>query len=129
MIGIKNLCPSVAASKKRCGVAKITHVVQVPPRYTRDTPLFSPSQKLRPKVLVRTAGRAYSTVICGDDGINRLHYGGQVKGDSLLYAFDLLELDGRDLRREAIELRKAIQAGLPAPQARLSFSPSRPMER
>ena len=49
-------------------------------------------------------------VICGDDGMpvfNRLRYGRQVKGEALLYAFDLLKLDGRDLRREPIELRKA----------------------
>src|SRR5262252_7750319 len=49
-------------------------------------------------------------VICGKDGIpvfDRLRYGRQVKGEARLYAFDLVELDGRDLRREPIELRKA----------------------
>jgi ATP-dependent DNA ligase len=54
-------------------------------------------------------------VICGEDGIpvfNRLRYGRQVKGEALLYAFDLLELDGRDLRHEPIELRKAALAKL-----------------
>jgi bifunctional non-homologous end joining protein LigD len=42
-------------------------------------------------------------VICGEDGIpifSRLWEGKQVKGQSLLFAFDLIELDGRDLRRE-----------------------------
>jgi bifunctional non-homologous end joining protein LigD len=54
-------------------------------------------------------------VICGKDGIpvfDRLRYGRQVKGEARLYAFDLLELDGRDLRREPIELRKATLAKL-----------------
>jgi bifunctional non-homologous end joining protein LigD len=54
-------------------------------------------------------------VICGEDGIpifNRLRQGRQVKGDALLFAFDLIELDGRDLRREPIEARKATLAQL-----------------
>src|SRR5262245_36578247 len=54
-------------------------------------------------------------VICGEDGIpifDRLRYGRQMQGEALLYAFDLLELDGRDLRREPIEIRKAMLAKL-----------------
>jgi bifunctional non-homologous end joining protein LigD len=54
-------------------------------------------------------------VICGEDGIpifNRLREGKQVKGEALLFAFDLIELDGRDLRREPIEARKATLAKL-----------------
>ena len=54
-------------------------------------------------------------VLCGDDGIpvfNRLRYGRQVKGEALLCAFDLLEVNGRDLRRAPIELRKAVLAKL-----------------
>jgi hypothetical protein len=46
-------------------------------------------------------------VICGEDGIpvfDRLRYGRQVKGEALLYAFDLLELDGQDLRHEPLEI-------------------------
>lgn len=38
---------------------------------------------------------------------DRLRYGPREKPDVLLYAFDLLELDGRDLRGEPIEERKA----------------------
>jgi bifunctional non-homologous end joining protein LigD len=54
-------------------------------------------------------------VICGEDGIpifNRLREGKQVKGEALLFAFDLIELDGRDLRREPIESRTATLAKL-----------------
>ena len=54
-------------------------------------------------------------VICGQDGIpvfNRLRYGRQIKAEAVLFAFDLLEVDGRDLRREPIELRKATLAKL-----------------
>ena len=46
--------------------------------------------------------------------------------DAFLYAFDLLELDGTDLRREPIETRKATlasilrKAGRPAPQRALA---------
>jgi ATP-dependent DNA ligase len=39
-------------------------------------------------------------------------HGRQVKTEAVLFAFDLLELDGRDLRREPIEFRKAILAKL-----------------
>ena len=38
---------------------------------------------------------------------DRLRYGPREKPDVLLYAFDLLELDGRDLRGEPTEERKA----------------------
>jgi ATP-dependent DNA ligase len=54
-------------------------------------------------------------VICGEDGIpifNRLREGKRVKGEALLFAFDLIELDGRDLRSEPIEARKAALAKL-----------------
>jgi bifunctional non-homologous end joining protein LigD len=37
----------------------------------------------------------------------RLRYGPRERPDALLYAFDLLELDGEDLRGEPIEDRKA----------------------
>jgi bifunctional non-homologous end joining protein LigD len=38
---------------------------------------------------------------------DRLRYGVREKPEALLYAFDLLELDGMDLRREPLEKRKA----------------------
>jgi bifunctional non-homologous end joining protein LigD len=41
-------------------------------------------------------------VICGDDGVpvfDRLRYGRQPQREALLFAFDLLELGGQDLRR------------------------------
>jgi bifunctional non-homologous end joining protein LigD len=41
-----------------------------------------------------------------------LRHGRQVKPEAFLYAFDLLELDGRDLKRQAIEDRKAALANL-----------------
>jgi bifunctional non-homologous end joining protein LigD len=49
-------------------------------------------------------------VACDDDGLpvfDRLRYRRQDK-HVFLYAFDLLELDGRDLRREPIERRKGL---------------------
>lgn len=36
-----------------------------------------------------------------------LRHGPQIKPAAILYAFDLVEIDGRDLRRETIEVRKA----------------------
>ena len=54
-------------------------------------------------------------MICGEDGIpvfDRLRYGRQPQTEAALFAFDLLELDGRDLRRESIELRKSALAKL-----------------
>ena len=53
---------------------------------------------------------------CGDDGIavfERIRY---MRYDHtvLLYAFDLIELNGHDLRREPLETRKATPASLRA---------------
>jgi ATP-dependent DNA ligase len=53
-------------------------------------------------------------VCCDDDGVAvfemlRRRANG---GTAFLYAFDLLEIDGRDLRREPIENRKAALAKL-----------------
>ena len=53
-------------------------------------------------------------VCCGDDGVpsfDRIRYR---RHDTLvfLYAFDLLELDGTDMRREPIEVRKATLASI-----------------
>jgi bifunctional non-homologous end joining protein LigD len=53
-------------------------------------------------------------VACGDDGLpafDRLRYRRQ-DGAVFLFAFDLLELDGADLRREPFETRKATLASL-----------------
>jgi bifunctional non-homologous end joining protein LigD len=48
-------------------------------------------------------------VICGEDGVpvfDRLRYGRQVKIEAVLFAFDLLELNGKDLRGSTLETRK-----------------------
>ena len=54
-------------------------------------------------------------VVCSDErGVSAFHIlrrrGNEV--DAFLYAFDLLELDGTDLRREPIEVRKATLASI-----------------
>jgi bifunctional non-homologous end joining protein LigD len=54
-------------------------------------------------------------VMCREDGLavfDLLRSGPQRKPDAFLYAFDLLELNGQDLRREPIEVRKAALADL-----------------
>jgi bifunctional non-homologous end joining protein LigD len=54
-------------------------------------------------------------VICGEDGIpvfDRLRYGRQSKTEAVLFAFDLLELAGKDLRRAPVEERKRVLAKL-----------------
>jgi bifunctional non-homologous end joining protein LigD len=53
-------------------------------------------------------------VACNDQGLavfDRLRYR-RADGSVFLYAFDLLELDGQDLRREPLETRKATLASL-----------------
>ncbi len=48
--------------------------------------------------------------ICDEHGraiFDRLQQGPRVKPEAILLAFDLLELDGRDLRREPLEVHKA----------------------
>jgi bifunctional non-homologous end joining protein LigD len=50
-------------------------------------------------------------VVCGPDGVSdfdrlRAAVGRRGSRDAFLYAFDLLELDGKDLRREAWEVRR-----------------------
>jgi bifunctional non-homologous end joining protein LigD len=54
-------------------------------------------------------------VICGEDGISvfdRLRYGRQPQSEAVLFAFDLLELVGKDLRRTPLEERKGTLAKL-----------------
>src|SRR6266436_7726369 len=53
-------------------------------------------------------------VACGDDGIasfDRIRHR-QHDGDVFLYAFDLIELNGDDLRRDLLEVRKATLASI-----------------
>jgi len=53
--------------------------------------------------------------ICDAQGLSvfdLLRHGPRVKYEAVLFAFDLLELDGRDLTREPIETRKAELAKL-----------------
>jgi bifunctional non-homologous end joining protein LigD len=53
-------------------------------------------------------------VVCDDNGLTvfeRLHHKHEAR-HVLLYAFDLLDLDGEDLRRAAFETRKATLASL-----------------
>ena len=64
-------------------------------------------------------------VCCGDDGVpsfDRIRYR-RHDASVFLYAFDLIELDGDDLRREPLETRKTTLASLlrcAAPPARSS---------
>jgi bifunctional non-homologous end joining protein LigD len=54
-------------------------------------------------------------VVCRKDGLavfDLLRHGPQRNEAAMLYAFDLLELDGNDLRREPIETRKATLTSL-----------------
>jgi bifunctional non-homologous end joining protein LigD len=54
-------------------------------------------------------------VICGEDGIpvfDRLRYGRQPQSEAALFAFDLLELGGKDLRHTPLEERKGTLAKL-----------------
>jgi ATP-dependent DNA ligase len=59
----------------------------------------------------RSCIRDGEVVILDVDGaipvFDRLRHGPRVKSEAVLYAFDLLELDGVDLRAEPIEFRKA----------------------
>jgi bifunctional non-homologous end joining protein LigD len=53
-------------------------------------------------------------VACGDDGVpsfDRIRYR-RHDGDVFLYAFDLIELNGDDLRREPLSVRKATLASV-----------------
>jgi bifunctional non-homologous end joining protein LigD len=53
-------------------------------------------------------------VACGEDGIasfDRIRYRHH-DGDVFLYAFDLIELDGEDLRRDPLAVRKATLASV-----------------
>src|SRR6266849_3629314 len=53
-------------------------------------------------------------VACGDDGIasfDRIRYRHH-DGEVFLYAFDLIELDGDDLRRDPLDVRKATLASV-----------------
>jgi bifunctional non-homologous end joining protein LigD len=53
-------------------------------------------------------------VICGEDGVEGSHLlrSGRFDEAAFLYAFDLLALDGEDLRRRPIEVRKSELARL-----------------
>jgi bifunctional non-homologous end joining protein LigD len=54
-------------------------------------------------------------VICGEDGVpvfDRLRYGRQPQSEAILFAFDLLDLAGKDLRRTPLEDRKRALAKL-----------------
>lgn len=54
-------------------------------------------------------------VICGEDGtpvFDRVRYGRQPQAEAVLFAFDLLELAGKDLRRTPVEERKRVLAKL-----------------
>jgi bifunctional non-homologous end joining protein LigD len=53
-------------------------------------------------------------VACGDDGLPAFDHLRYRRADAgvFLFAFDLLELDGQDLRREPLETRKATLASL-----------------
>ena len=64
--------------------------------------------------VIAPPGQQPEAVACGDDGLpafDRLRYR-RADASVFLFAFDLLELDGRDLRREPLEVRKATLASV-----------------
>ena len=72
---------------------------------TIDAVALSNSGKIRPDGCI-IDGEA---VACDDNGVasfDRIRYR-RHDGDAFLYAFDLIELNGNDMRREPLEVRKA----------------------
>jgi ATP-dependent DNA ligase len=71
-------------------------------------------------------------VACRDDGVvsfDRLRYR-RDDANVFLYAFDLIELDGDDLRREPLEVRKATLASVLAKASHgIRFQRSHPIRR
>jgi ATP dependent DNA ligase domain len=60
-------------------------------------------------------------VVCADErGVSAFHVLRRRRNEALafLFAFDLLELDGTDLRREPLEVRKATPRQYPAEEGR-----------
>jgi ATP-dependent DNA ligase len=91
--------------------------------YSRPGNDFTDRFPLNVEALARLRSRSCiidgEAVACGDDGrpsFDRIRYR---KHDAsvLLYAFDLIELDGQDLRRDPLEVRKATLASILAKAA------------
>jgi bifunctional non-homologous end joining protein LigD len=87
-------------------------------RLTRNgndwTPRYPAIVKAVDALRVRSCLIDGEAVACDDQGLavfDRLRYR-RADGSVFLYAFDLLEFDGQDLRREPIETRKATLASL-----------------
>ena len=79
-----------------------------PPRQRPDLPLHNGRSRSRSCIIDGEA------VCCGDDGVpsfDRIRYR-RYDDRVFLYAFDLIELDGDDLRREPFETRKATLASV-----------------
>jgi ATP-dependent DNA ligase len=69
----------------------------------------------RVKLYSRPGNDLTDRFACGDDGItsfDRIHYR-RHDATVFIYAFDLIELEGDDLRREPLGVRKAALASLP----------------
>ena len=85
---------------------------------TRNGYDWAPRYPLIIEAVDRLKARSFlidgEAVACGDDGLpafDRLRYR-RTDGAVFLFAFDLLEVDGRDLRREPLETRKATLASV-----------------
>ena len=81
--------------------------------YSRPGNDFTPRFPLIAEALARLRSRSCiidgEAVACDDNGLasfERIRYR-QHDGDVFLYAFDLIELNGDDLRRDPLEVRKA----------------------
>src|SRR6266566_1167274 len=81
--------------------------------YSRPGNDFTRRFPLIVETLARLRSRSFiidgEAVVCDDNGVasfDRIRYR-RHDGDAFLYAFDLIELNGNDLRRDPLEVRKA----------------------
>jgi ATP-dependent DNA ligase len=86
--------------------------------YSRPGNDFTRRFPLIVKTLARLRSRSCiidgEAVVCDDNGVasfDRIRYR-RHDGDAFLYAFDLIELNGDDLRRDPLEVRKATLASM-----------------
>jgi bifunctional non-homologous end joining protein LigD len=82
--------------------------------WSRQLPAIVEAMRALP---IRSATLDGEVVICGDDGVSnfdrmRAVFSRQGSREAFLYAFDLLDLDGRDLRGEPWSSRRASLEGL-----------------